>query len=104
MDLVQRQFYQHEQCMAPDNCTKYEQNHNILLCDIKTNIKNLLGKNGNNYSHLVPSQFTFYMHWRPMVHDHGTQYEEDPFSHHEGMCTDGYPDGQMDGLTDGWMD
>ena len=32
----------------------------------------------------------------PIVPDHGTQIEENPSSHHGGMC--------KDGLTDGWND
>ena len=41
-------FYKHEQCMIPDNCTKYEQNHQIVLCDITTNTQNLW-KHYHNY-------------------------------------------------------
>ena len=29
-------FYKHEQHIVPDTCTKYEQDHHILLCDITT--------------------------------------------------------------------
>ena len=28
-----------------------------------------------------------------MVHDHGTKYEENPSSHHGGMCEDRWTDG-----------
>ena len=40
------------------------------------------------------------MHQRPMVSDHGTQYEENPSSQYGGM----HEDGQMNGLTDGSTD
>ena len=33
------------------------------------------------------------MHHWPMVPDHGTQYEENPASHHGGMREDGQTDG-----------
>ena len=33
----------------------------------------------------------------PMVPDHGTQYEENPSSHHGGMHEDFPTDGQTDG-------
>ena len=37
-NLAQSQmlFYKDEQCILPDNCTKYEHNHHILLQDIST--------------------------------------------------------------------
>ena len=35
-----------------------------------------------------------------MVHDHGTKYDENPSSHHGGMCDNG----QTDGWADGWAD
>ena len=34
-------FCKHDQCMVPDNSTKYEQNHHILFRDIATNTQNL---------------------------------------------------------------
>ena len=37
-------------------------------------------------------QILFYMHQQPMVPDHGTQYEENPSSHHGGMHEEGLPD------------
>ena len=37
-------FYKHEQGIVPDNCTKYEQNHHILLRDNTTNTQNLILK------------------------------------------------------------
>ena len=59
-------FYKHEQCMTPDNCTKYEQNHHIFSLRY----------------HNKHRQILFYMHQQPMVLDHGTQYEENSSSHH----------------------
>ena len=34
----------------------------------------------------------YYMHQQTMVADHGTKYEENPFSYHEGMCKDSLTD------------
>ena len=39
------------------------------------------------------------MHHRPIVPDHGTQYEENPRNYHRGMCEDGMTDG-LDPLLD----
>ena len=36
-------FYRHEQCILPDNCTKYKYNHHILW-DITTNAQNVFKK------------------------------------------------------------
>ena len=57
-------------------------------------------KNGHNYSNLAQCYILFYMHQWPMVPDHGTQYEENRFSHHGGMHNNGHPDGWMARLTD----
>ena len=84
--------------MVPDNCTKYEQNHHILLQYITTNTQKLL-INSHNYSNLSQSQILFYMHEQPMVPDHGTQYEENPASHHGGILEDGLTDAWLDGRT-----
>ena len=34
------------------------------------------------------------MHQQSLVPGHSTQYNENPSSHHEGMCEDGRTDGQ----------
>ena len=36
------------------------------------------------------------MHQRPIVLNHNTQYEENPLSHHGGMCEDGHAVGWTD--------
>ena len=56
-------------------------------------------KHCHNYSNLAQSQILFYMHQQPMIPDHGTQYEENPASHHGRMNKDRHPDGRRDGLT-----
>ena len=38
------------------------------------------------------------------VPDHCTKYEDNPFSHREGMCEYGQIDRQTDELADSWMD
>ena len=44
----------------------------------------------------------FYTHQQSMVSDHGTQYEENPASHHRGMQTAiGWTDRWMNGWTAG---
>ena len=40
----------------------------------------------------------YFMYQRPVVPDHGTQYEESPSIHHGGMCEDRHPDGRLDRL------
>ena len=45
---------------------------------------------------MAQSQIILYIHQRHMVPDHGTQYEDNPSSHHGGM----YKDRQTDGLTE----
>ena len=88
--------------LAPDNCTKYEQNHHILLQDITTNTQNVW-KNSHNYSNLTQSQIVFYVHQRPMVPDHGTQYQKNSSSHHEGMREDVSTDGRTESWTLSYM-
>ena len=65
--------------MVPDNCTKYQQNHHILLGDITTNTQNLL--NSNNYSNLAQSQNSVLC----ASVAHGTQYEEKPPWRDDGL-------------------
>ena len=69
-----------------------------MAMDITTNTQNVW-KNCHNYSNMAYSQILFYMHKRPMVPDHGTQYEENPYSHHGGMHEDGKTDRQTDSQT-----
>ena len=49
----------------------------------------------------------FYVHQYPIVTYHGNRYEENPASHHGGMCeneqTAGQMDGSMAGVIDGLM-
>ena len=52
--------------------------------------------NGHNYIHFAQNQILFYVHQRPIVPDHSTQYEETPYSLHGGMCKDGQADSQTD--------
>ena len=46
------------------------------------------------------SPIILYIHQRPMVPNNGTQYEENPYSHHGGMRKDEHLDRRLDGLTD----
>ena len=39
------------------------------------------------------------MHQQPVVLDHGTKFEENPFSDHGGMCDDGQTGRQTDRWT-----
>ena len=100
-NLAQSQMllYKHEQCMVhvPDNCTKYEPNHHILLWDITTNAQNLW-KKAHNYSNLAQSQIRFYMHQRTIVPGQSIEYEENPASHYGGI----HKDRLTDGLTARW--
>ena len=97
MPQSQMLLYKHKQCMVPDNCTKYEQNH---LWDITTLN---LWKNVHSYSNLAQSQMLFYIHQWSMVPDHGThttQYEDNQSIHHGEMHGDDRdPDIQTDGQT-----
>ena len=85
-------FYKHEQHIVPDNCTKYEQNHHILLQDNTTNTQLKIDEKITIITQIWQSKILFYMNQRPLVPDHGIQYEENPASQHGGM--------HMDGLTD----
>ena len=58
-------------------------------------------QNSNNYSNMRQSQILFYMHQRPIVPAHGTQYEEYTSNHHGGMHEDGQTDRWVDAKTDG---
>ena len=50
---------------------------------------NFIKNNCHNYSNLAQNRILFYMHQQqPMVPDHGTQYEENPSSHHGRMQED----------------
>ena len=50
----QKLFYKHEQRMEPDNCTKYEQNHHILLHDITTNTQKFSADHGTRPFRIFP--------------------------------------------------
>ena len=45
--------------------------------------------NGHDYSNMAQSRILFYMHQWQVVPDHGTKCEENPSTHHRGMCEDG---------------
>ena len=49
---------------------------------------------------MAQGQIPFNVHQQSIVPDHGTKYEENPLSHHGGMCKDG----QKERYTDRWMD
>ena len=57
-----------------------------------------LWKNCHIYWNLAQSQISFCMHQWPMVHHHGTQYEENPSSHHGVMHEARHLDRLLDGL------
>ena len=86
-NLAQNQmlFYKHEQCIVPNNY-KYEKkniNH-TLRWDVTTDTLNLLKKLlnfGIKPKSVLHASATH-------VPDHGTQYEENSFSHYGGMHED----------------
>ena len=78
-------YFTHEQCMVPDNCIKYEQSHHIFCSEISKQALYIYEKIAIIFLIWHKSQILLYTHQGPMVPDHGTQYEENPASHHIGM-------------------
>ena len=91
-------FYKHKQHIVPDNCTKYEQNHHILLWDITTNTQNVW-KNSHNYWNLQQNQILFSMHHLPMLPD--PWY---PIWRKSSQPSWRNMQGWTDWCTDGWLD
>ena len=50
------------------------------------------------FTSIISTWFIMTVH--PMVHDHGTKNEDNPFGHRGGMCEDEQIDGRTDGLTE----
>ena len=79
-------LYKREQRMVPDNCTKYKQNHHILLQDITITLNiyeklAIITQTWHRAKFYVTSiSGPWYLH---------IQYEENPSSHHERMSKDG---------------